>query len=100
MKMIKWLALTVSALLLLTGCGNRQEKLGDEHLAAGRLTNAIAMYTKAEQKGKTSDHFYDNFSLAYLRMAMAMAKKGKRGTKKRGGAQGAELSEAFGPIHQ
>lgn len=71
----KWFILPVAAALLLAGCKSKQEKMADEFLEQGKLTNAINFYTKAEQKGKISETFYDNFALAYLRMAMQTTKK-------------------------
>ncbi|NLB62649.1 MAG: hypothetical protein GX801_00895 [Fibrobacter sp.] len=70
--------------LFLFGCKSKTEKLGDQHLEAGRIQNAIAMYTKAEQKGKVSDEFYDNFSTAYLKMAERLAENDPGNTVVRG----------------
>lgn len=71
----KWIILPIAAALLLVGCKTKQEKMADEFLEQGKLTNAINFYTKAEQKGKLSETFYDNFALAYLRMAAQTAKR-------------------------
>jgi hypothetical protein len=74
-KSKKILLVSVVASLFFFGCKSKVESLGDEHLAAGRLQNAIAMYTKADQKGGVSEGFYDNFGRAYLRQAAFLAKK-------------------------
>ncbi|HSQ43018.1 MAG TPA: hypothetical protein VLM37_12130 [Fibrobacteraceae bacterium] len=69
-----WILVPIMGSLFLSGCKSKQESLGDEFLQKGKLSNAIAMYTKAEQKGGVSETFYDNFSLAYLRQAEKTAK--------------------------
>jgi len=74
-KPMKWIIIPLSAALLLVGCKSKAERLGDESLAADRLTNAITFYTKAEKAGDVSEEFKDNFALAYLRMAAKTAKK-------------------------
>lgn len=71
----KLIILSLAAALLLAGCKSKQEKMADEFLEKGKLTNAITFYTKAEQKGGVSETFYDNFSLAYLRMALQTTKR-------------------------
>jgi len=76
MKMtMKWLVLPLAASVLLLGCKSKQQKIGDEALAAGKLTNAITFYAKAEQNGDTSAELYHNFALAYLRQSVLTAKK-------------------------
>lgn len=59
---------------LLAGCKSKVEKMADEFLEQDKLQNAIMFYTKAEQRGKTSETFNDNFTRAYIRMAAKMAK--------------------------
>jgi hypothetical protein len=66
--------LTASAFLLL-GCKGTNEKRGDEHLEAGRYQNAINSYLTAKDKGKISDEFYDNFTLALAKRAEQECKK-------------------------
>lgn len=67
-------SLSLFAVVALSSCKSATEKRGDEHLKAGRLKNAMAMYTKAEQKGNVSKEFNDNFALAYIRMLAQIAK--------------------------
>lgn len=58
-----------------TACKGTNEKRGDEHLSEGRFRNAINSYLEAKKKGKISDEFYDNFTLALVRAAEIEAKK-------------------------
>ena len=74
MKKIFLAALAVSVAFALTGCKGANEKRGDEHLQANRYKNAINSYLDAKKKGKVSDEFYDNFTLALVRAANAEAK--------------------------
>ena len=59
----------------LTGCKGTNEKRGDEHLKEGRFRNAINSYLEAKKKGKMSDEFFDNFTLALVRAGDAESKK-------------------------
>ena len=74
MKKIFIASLAVSVAFALTGCKGANEKRGDEHLQANRYKNAINQYLDAQKKGKVSDEFYDNFTLALVRAANAEAK--------------------------
>lgn len=74
MKKMFLVALAVSVALALTGCKGANEKRGDEHLQNQRYRNAINAYLDALKKGKVSDEFYDNFTLALVRGANAEAK--------------------------
>ena len=74
MKKLFLAALAVSVAFALTGCKGANEKRGDEHLQANRYKNAINQYLDALKKGKVSDEFYDNFTLALVRAANAEAK--------------------------
>jgi len=67
MKKIFLAALAVSVAFALTGCKGANEKRGDEHLQNQRYRNAINSYLDALKKGKVSDEFYDNFTLALVR---------------------------------
>lgn len=71
----KWILIPVALSLFLVGCKSKQEEMADDFLAQNKLTNAINFYTKAEKKGEVSETFYDNFALAYLRMAAQTAKR-------------------------
>ena len=64
----------MSVAFALTGCKGANEKRGDEHLQANHYKNAINQYLDALKKGKISDEFYDNFTLALVRAANAEAK--------------------------
>ena len=68
------LGLAIAAMIFV-GCKDKREKLGDKHLEAGRYRNAIGMYNKAEAKGKVSEEFYDNYSIALLKQLDISAKK-------------------------
>ena len=74
MKKIFLATLAMSVAFALTGCKGANEKRGDEHLANERYRNAIAQYVDAQKKGKVSDEFYDNFTLALVRGANIEAK--------------------------
>ena len=71
----KILAITLGLALVLTGCKSKNESRGDEHLAEGRYMNAVRSYTAAEQAGSVSDEFYDNFTMAYVKVLGQMVKK-------------------------
>jgi len=71
----KLLVLTFGLALALVGCKSKNESRGDEHLAEGRFMNAVRSYTAAEQAGSVSDEFYDNFTLAYVKVLGQMVKK-------------------------
>ena len=75
MKKIFLATLAVSVAFVFTGCKGANEKRGDEHLENQRYRNAIAQYVDAQKKGKVSDEFYDNFTLALVRAAEIEAKK-------------------------
>ncbi len=75
MKKTVWIAAT-AAVLMTFGCKSKREKLGDEHLAAGRYGNAISMYNKAEAKGDISEEFNDSYSMALLGQMNKSAEKG------------------------
>ena len=64
----------MSVAFALTGCKGANEKRGDEHLENQRYRNAINSYLDALKKGKVSDEFYDNFTLALVRGANIEAK--------------------------
>ena len=74
MKKIFLATLAMSVAFALTGCKGANEKRGDEHLENQRYRNAIAQYVDALKKGKISDEFYDNFTLALVRGANIEAK--------------------------
>ena len=74
MKKIFLAALAVSVAFALSGCKGANEKRGDEHLENQRYRNAINSYLDALKKGKVSDEFYDNFTLALVRGANIEAK--------------------------
>ena len=74
MKKIFLATLAVSVAFVFTGCKGANEKRGDEHLENQRYRNAIAQYVDAQKKGKVSDEFYDNFTLALVRGANVEAK--------------------------
>lgn len=61
--------------LLLGACKAKREKIGDEQLQKGQLKNALMMYGKhLDKKGDLSDEFWDNYSLAMIRMMAKSAK--------------------------
>jgi hypothetical protein len=64
----KWISSIVVLAVLFTGCKNRFETRGDQFLQEGNIRNAIRAYLAAEEKGSNSRSFYDNFSLAYIRL--------------------------------
>ncbi|MBR4785733.1 MAG: hypothetical protein IK012_10865 [Fibrobacter sp.] len=74
MKKIFLATLAMSVAFALTGCKGANEKRGDEHLENQRYRNAINSYLDALKKGKVSDEFYDNFTLALVRGANVEAK--------------------------
>ena len=74
MKKIFLATLAMSVAFALTGCKGANEKRGDEHLENQRYRNAINSYLDALKKGKVSDEFYDNFTLALVRGANIEAK--------------------------
>jgi hypothetical protein len=67
--------LATAVAISLTGCKGTNEKRGDEHLKEGRFRNAINSYLEAKKKGKMSDEFFDNFTLALVRAGDAESKK-------------------------
>ncbi len=71
----KLLVLSFGLVLALAGCKSKNESRGDEHLAEGRYMNAVNSYTAAEKKGDVSDDFYDNFTLAYIKVLGQKVKK-------------------------
>jgi tetratricopeptide (TPR) repeat protein len=75
MKKIFIAALATAVAISLTGCKGTNEKRGDEHLKEGRFRNAINSYLEAKKKGKMSDEFFDNFTLALVRAGEAESKK-------------------------
>ena len=75
MKKIFIAALAAAVAISLTGCKGTNEKRGDEHLKEGRFRNAINSYLEAKKKGKMSDEFFDNFTLALVRAGEAESKK-------------------------
>ena len=75
MKKIFIAALATAVAISLTGCKGTNEKRGDEHLKEGRFRNAINSYLEAKKKGKMSDEFFDNFTLALVRAGDAESKK-------------------------
>ena len=75
MKKIFIAALAAAVAISLTGCKGTNEKRGDEHLKEGRFRNAINSYLEAKKKGKMSDEFFDNFTLALVRAGDAESKK-------------------------
>ncbi|WP_406539363.1 hypothetical protein [Fibrobacter sp.] len=75
MKKIFIAALATAVALTVTGCKGTNEKRGDEHLKEGRFRNAINSYIEAKKKGKMSDEFFDNFTLALVRAGEMESKK-------------------------
>ena len=75
MKKIFIAALATAVALTMTGCKGTNEKRGDEHLKEGRFRNAINSYLEAKKKGKMSDEFFDNFTLALVRAGDMESKK-------------------------
>ena len=75
MKKIFIAALATAVALTVTGCKGTNEKRGDEHLKEGRFRNAINSYIEAKKKGKMSDEFFDNFTLALVRAGDMESKK-------------------------
>ena len=75
MKKIFIAAMATAVALAMTGCKGTNEKRGDEHLKEGRFRNAINSYIEAKKKGKMSDEFFDNFTLALVRAGDMEAKK-------------------------
>jgi hypothetical protein len=71
----KLLVISFGLVLALAGCKGKNESRGDEHLAEGRYMNAVNSYTAAEQSGSVSDEFYDNFTLAYVKVLGQIVKK-------------------------
>ncbi len=69
------MVLFAASAFLLAGCKGTNEKRGDEHLQAGRYQNAINSYLTAKDKGKVSDEFYDNFTLAVAKRAEQESKR-------------------------
>ena len=67
MKKIFLATLAMSVAFALTGCKGANEKRGDEHLENHSYLDAL-------KKGKVSDEFYDNFTLALVRGANIEAK--------------------------
>jgi hypothetical protein len=68
------ITLFLAATIILGACKSKTETKADEYLAAGKLRNALRLYMKVEEKGKQSEEFNDNYSLALTR-AMAKAAK-------------------------
>ena len=75
MKKIFIAAMATAVALAMTGCKGTNEKRGDEHLKEGRFRNAINSYLEAKKKGKMSDEFFDNFTLALVRAGDMESKK-------------------------
>lgn len=75
MKTRHIVVLLAASTFLLAGCKGTNEKRGDEHLSAGRYQNAINSYLTAKDKGKISDEFYGNFTLALAKRAEQESKK-------------------------
>jgi hypothetical protein len=75
MKKIFIAAMATAVALAMTGCKGTNEKRGDEHLKEGRFRNAINSYIEAKKKGKMSDEFFDNFTLALVRAGDMESKK-------------------------
>lgn len=75
MKTRQLTVLLAASAFLLAGCKGTNEKRGDEHLQAGRYQNAINSYLTAKDKGKLSDEFYDNFTLAIAKRAEQESKR-------------------------
>lgn len=75
MKTRHIVVLLAASAFFLAGCKGTNEKRGDEHLEAGRYQNAINSYLNAKDKGKISDEFYDNFTLALAKRAEQESKK-------------------------
>ena len=75
MKKIFIAAMAAAVAFAMTGCKGTNEKRGDEHLKEGRYRNAINSYLEAKKKGKMSDEFFDNFTLALVRAGDMESKK-------------------------
>ena len=75
MKKIFIADLAAAVAISLTGCKGTNEIRGDEHLKEGRFRNAINSYLEAKKKGKMSDEFFDNFTLALVRAGDAESTK-------------------------
>ncbi len=75
MKTKQLIVLMAASALLLAGCKGANEKRGDSYLEEGRYQNAINSYLTAKEKGKMSDEFYDNFTLALAKRAEMESKK-------------------------
>lgn len=75
MKARHLMVLLAASAVFFAGCKGTNEKRGDEHLEAGRYQNAINSYLTAKDKGKLSDEFYDNFTLALAKRAEQESKK-------------------------
>lgn len=88
----KILVLSFAMALALVGCKSKNESRGDEHLAEGRYMNAVRSYTAAEQAGNVSDEFYDNFTLAYVKVLAQLVKKDPMGDAIRGYVEQIEKS--------
>ena len=69
MKTKQLIVLMAATALLSAGCKNKKKKRGDSYLEEGRYQNAINSYLTAKEKGKMSDEFYDNFTLALAKRA-------------------------------
>ena len=80
MKKIFLASITAAVAFALVGCKGANEKRADEHLEAKRYQNAINNYLDAKKKGKVSDEFYDNFTLALVRKADNEAKRDINGS--------------------
>jgi hypothetical protein len=70
----------LASALLLGACKAKREAIGDEQLEKGQLKNALMMYGKHLDKGGSlSDEFWDNYSLAMIRMMAKVAKDSPEG---------------------
>lgn len=75
MKTKTLLVLVAASAVMFAGCKGANEKRGDSYLEEGRYQNAINSYLTAKSKGKISDEFYDNFTLAIAKRAEVESKK-------------------------